>query len=194
MSKPTSEQILDVAEDAFAERGFDAASLSEIAATVGISGPGIYKHFKSKRAVYEAVMARLIDPYFEIMEKEIRTEEPGGDVMTAVRRLLLHHVEHPNLARLVHHAALVGGEQLELLVERWYQPAFLLARERLFESESSLSEDAMRTAIMAFNSMILGYVSLASLHGNVFGTDPLGEVEVERFYDVICLVTADLRS
>jgi TetR/AcrR family transcriptional regulator len=193
MSKPTYEQILDVAEDAFAERGFDAASLSEIAATVGISGPGIYKHFKSKRAVYEAVMARLIDPYFEIMEKEIRTEEPSGDVMTAVRRLLLHHVEHPNLARLVHHAALAGGEQLELLVERWYQPAFLLARERLFESESSLSEDAMRTAIMAFHSMVLGYVSLASLHGNIFGTDPLGEAEVERFYDVICLVTEDLR-
>ncbi|MDH3885276.1 MAG: TetR/AcrR family transcriptional regulator, partial [Desulfobacterales bacterium] len=105
MSKPTSEQILDVAEDAFAERGFDAASLSEIAATVGISGPGIYKHFKGKRAVYEAVMARLIDPYFEIMEKEIRTEEPEADVMTLVRRLLLHHVEHPNLAKLVQHAA-----------------------------------------------------------------------------------------
>jgi TetR/AcrR family transcriptional regulator len=194
MSKPTSEQILDVAEDAFAERGFDAASLSEIAATVGISGPGIYKHFKSKRAVYEAVLARLIDPYFEIMEKEIRTEEPEGDVMALVHRLLLHHVEHPNLARLVQHAALVGGEQIELLVERWYKPAFLLEHERLFESESPLSEDAMRSAIMAFHSMILGYVSLASLHGKIFGTNPLGQAEVERFYDVIRLVTEDFRS
>ena len=80
------------------------------------------------------------------------------------------------------------------MVERWYRPAFLLARERLFESESGLSEDATRTAIMAFHSMILGYVSLASLHGNVFRTDPLGQAEVERFYDVICLVTEDLRS
>jgi TetR/AcrR family transcriptional regulator len=194
MSKSTPEQILDVAEDAFAERGFDAASLSEIAVTVGISGPGIYKHFKSKRAVYEAVMARLIDPYFEIMEKEIRTDESDGDVMALVYRLLLHHVEHPNLPKLVQHAALAGGEQIELLVERWYKPAFLLARERLFESESPLSEDAMRTAIMAFHSMILGFVSLASLHGKIFEADPLGNAEVERFYEVIRLVTEDFRS
>ena len=51
----------------------------------------------------------------------------------------------------------------------------------------------MRTAIMAFHSMILGYVSLASLHGKIFGVDPLGETEVERFYQVIRLVTEDLR-
>jgi len=194
MPRSTSEQILDVAEDAFAERGFDAASLSEIAATVGISGPGIYKHFKSKRAVYEAVMARLIDPYFEIMEKEMRTDEPQNDVMTLVRKLLLHHVEHPNLPKLVQHAALVGGEQLELLVERWYRPAFLLARERLFENAAPLPEDVVRTSIMAFHSMILGYVSLASLHGDVFGIDPLDEAQVERLYEFIRLTTQETRG
>ena len=194
MASSTAEQILDVAECEFAERGFDGASLSEIAAQVGISGPGVYRHFKGKRAVYEAVLARLIEPFFEIMTREISSEGERPDVLRIIRTVLIHHIEHPNLARLVQHAALAGGSQLQWLVERWYKPAFRLAREELFDSASSLSDEALRTSIMAFNSMILGYVSLSSLHGEILGTDPLSEAEVERFYEVICLISTEFRA
>jgi TetR/AcrR family transcriptional regulator len=196
MARPTAERILDTAEDAFAEKGYDAASLGEIAAVVGISGPGIYKHFESKRALYEVVLARLIDPFFQIISDEIDDDPPDRpEVLQAVRTVLLHHIEHPNLARLVQHAALAGGSQLELLVERWYRPIFLRARKRLFgrESGSGLNEASIRTAIMAFNSMILGYVTLAPLHGEILAADPLSDEEVARFYDVMCLLSEELR-
>ena len=193
--KSTAERILDTAEDVFAEKGYDATSLGEIATSVGISGPGIYKHFKGKRALYEAVLARLLDPFFKIISLEIEDPLAKPEVLQVARTMLLHHVEHPNLARLVQHAALAGGSQLELLVERWYRPIFQRAQTRLFDEPAgdALPAESIRTALMAFNSMILGYITLAPIHGKILASDPLTREEVARFYDMICLLSRELR-
>ena len=38
-------RILDAAEDLFANKGYGATSIVDIAAAVGIRGPAIYKHY-----------------------------------------------------------------------------------------------------------------------------------------------------
>jgi len=45
-------QLLDVARDVFAARGFHAASMDEIAEAAGVTKPVVYQHFPSKRALY----------------------------------------------------------------------------------------------------------------------------------------------
>ena len=56
-SAPTRrEQILTAAARLFAERGFHGVGVDEIGAAVGISGPGIYRHFAGK----EAMLAELL--------------------------------------------------------------------------------------------------------------------------------------
>ncbi|MCP5059976.1 MAG: TetR/AcrR family transcriptional regulator [bacterium] len=194
--KPTAERILDFAEDAFAERGYDATSLGEVANSVGISGPGIYKHFKSKGSLYEAVLARLLDPFLRIISDEIIDPMDKPEVLQVARRMLFHHVQHPNLARLVQHAALAGGSQLELLVERWYRPIFQRAQATLFDGQTqgALTTESIRTALMAFTSMILAYVTLAPIHTEILDIDPLAEEEVERFYEMICLLSGQLQA
>ena len=42
------EQIVATAATLFAERGFHGVSVGDIGAAVGISGPGLYKHFPAK--------------------------------------------------------------------------------------------------------------------------------------------------
>lgn len=58
-------QLLDVATNVFAERGFSATIMDDIAYAGGITKPVLYQHFDSKRALYIAVLedggARLID-------------------------------------------------------------------------------------------------------------------------------------
>ena len=61
----TRERILEIAEERFAKQGFAATSISEIAVRVGISSPGIYKHFSNKLAIYEAVCEKLMAPLVE---------------------------------------------------------------------------------------------------------------------------------
>ena len=56
----TSDRILDAAEDLFAEKGYSATSLGDVADRVGIRSPSLYNHFKNKEALYEAVLERLL--------------------------------------------------------------------------------------------------------------------------------------
>jgi AcrR family transcriptional regulator len=45
-------QLLEVARDRFAEQGFHATSMDEIAEAAGVTKPVLYQHFPSKRALY----------------------------------------------------------------------------------------------------------------------------------------------
>src|SRR3954463_1620848 len=59
------EQLLDVGRALFAEKGFDATSIEEIAARAGVTKPVVYEHFGGKEGLYAVVvdreMERLLD-------------------------------------------------------------------------------------------------------------------------------------
>ncbi|MEU6878603.1 TetR/AcrR family transcriptional regulator [Streptomyces sp. NPDC046712] len=59
------EQILKEAARLFAERGFHGVGVDEIGAAVGISGPGLYRHFAGKDAMLAELLVgiseRLLD-------------------------------------------------------------------------------------------------------------------------------------
>jgi AcrR family transcriptional regulator len=54
-------RILDAAQRVFLKRGYQSASLDEIAEVAPASKPTIYAHFDGKEALFEAVVARVID-------------------------------------------------------------------------------------------------------------------------------------
>jgi AcrR family transcriptional regulator len=49
-------QLLEVSRGVFAERGFEAATLEEIAERAGVSRPIVYGHFGDKQRLFEAVV------------------------------------------------------------------------------------------------------------------------------------------
>lgn len=57
--------LLAAAADLFRERGYHAVSIDDLGAAAGITGPGIYRHFRTKQAVlvelFDAVTMRLLD-------------------------------------------------------------------------------------------------------------------------------------
>lgn len=61
--KPESrrEQLITVATELFAERGFSAVGVDDIAEAVGIAGPSVYAHFPSKVAILAAAIERASD-------------------------------------------------------------------------------------------------------------------------------------
>ncbi|MFC7612915.1 TetR family transcriptional regulator [Actinokineospora soli] len=52
------EQLLDVARALFAEKGFEAASVEEIAHRANVSKPVVYEHFGGKEGIYAVVVDR----------------------------------------------------------------------------------------------------------------------------------------
>jgi AcrR family transcriptional regulator len=49
-------QLLDVALDIFAERGFHSTSMDDVALAAGVTKPVLYQHFPSKRALYRELL------------------------------------------------------------------------------------------------------------------------------------------
>ena len=62
MTADTKEQILDVAERLFADRGFHATPLRDITSEAGANLASVNYHFGSKEALLEAVLERRLRP------------------------------------------------------------------------------------------------------------------------------------
>lgn len=88
-------QLFDVALRLFAERGFEATTMDEIAEAAGVTKPLLYQHFSSKRALY----LELVDSVAEELLAEIGTataaapgpREQVEDGFAAYFRMLVAH-------------------------------------------------------------------------------------------------------
>jgi AcrR family transcriptional regulator len=77
-------QIIDVARSIFAQRGYAATSVSDLAAAAGIGEPTIYRYFESKLDLYLAV---LEDNAAEIKENWQRIAQEESDALDAIMSL-----------------------------------------------------------------------------------------------------------
>jgi AcrR family transcriptional regulator len=87
------DSLLDVAVDVFNERGYDATSMDELAARLGITKSAIYHHVPSKVELLRLALDRALDALFAV------TEEPGATRGAAIDRL--EHVVRGSVRVLV---------------------------------------------------------------------------------------------
>lgn len=180
--RPTAQRILDAAEDLFAEKGYSATSLGDVADRVGIRSPSLYNHFRNKEALYEAVLERLLDkfagPMAELKAQPVTPERVYGWLETTIR---LHHA-NPNLARLLQHAALSGGPRTDALIEGLFSPMFPSEEPQFF---GALSPRLQPWAVMALNNMVMSYITMAPMYRDLLGEDPLGPQALQTQTELI---------
>ena len=66
----TKERILDAALTLFAEYGYDGTSVEQIANLVGIKAPSLYKHYKGKEDILNALIDSAEARYEELFGSE----------------------------------------------------------------------------------------------------------------------------
>jgi AcrR family transcriptional regulator len=74
--KERREQLLDVGRSLFAERGFEATSIEEIAARAGVSKPVVYEHFGGKEGLYAVVVDRDMQRLLERVTTTLTAGHP----------------------------------------------------------------------------------------------------------------------
>ena len=62
-SLSTKQRILAEALTLFSERGYGSVTVAEIAKAVGVKAPALYKHYKNKRDIFNAIVAQMQDSY-----------------------------------------------------------------------------------------------------------------------------------
>ncbi|MCT9087497.1 TetR/AcrR family transcriptional regulator [Streptomyces sp. ASQP_92] len=85
------EQILREAARLFAERGFHGVGVDEIGAAVGISGPGLYRHFAGKDAMLAELLVGISGRLYDGGRK--RVAEAAGDPERLLGALIDGHID-----------------------------------------------------------------------------------------------------
>ena len=82
-------EILVAAAGLFARHGFHGVSIDDIGSAVGMSGPGIYRHFPGKEAVLSEM---LLDISQRLLDEGSRRAVAAADAPAALEALLRWHI------------------------------------------------------------------------------------------------------
>jgi len=95
------EVIERVATEVFAERGYQGASIDEIARRSGVSAPVVYDHFASKQDLYERLLVRTRDELLEMWRGQLFSDEPAAVRIPRAFEAWAEYVEtHPYASRM----------------------------------------------------------------------------------------------
>lgn len=150
--------ILDSAARVFAERGYHAASVSEIARRAGITKPVIYHHFASKQELHSAVFEHYATELLSVAAargQEGSPRERFHDLVNGmfafahsephVWQLLLGDSTDPDTAGLQQQLRDLGtsASAERLLAEPTFQPSSALNRRKAAEVTAELTRSAV---------------------------------------------------
>ncbi|WP_184689950.1 SACE_7040 family transcriptional regulator [Saccharothrix tamanrassetensis] len=84
------DQILDAAAELFARHGFHGVGIDDIGAAVGISGPALYRHFRSKDAMLGEMLTSISE---RLLEGGLTRVSASPDATSALHALVRWHVD-----------------------------------------------------------------------------------------------------
>jgi AcrR family transcriptional regulator len=116
-SKPTARrlrrtaEILAAAREVFLKKGFENASVGEIAARVGVVEGLVYSYFPTKRDLLNEVLREMYEPLIQdVAEGFSRIQGLGRRRRFLVWRHLRVYVEEPSMSRIVLHEVRTSPE------------------------------------------------------------------------------------
>lgn len=139
----TKEKIIDEALKLFSVEGFDAVSIRAIADAVGIGNSALYKHFKSKREIFNSIVEVLKAQY--LCRGQQVTEDIRG--IDGVKRVTLSMFEYQTTDE-----SIVAFRRL-LLLEKFKNPEIAELYKSFFvdiplEIQTAIFENLQRKGLM----------------------------------------------
>jgi len=87
------DQLLDVGRGLFADKGYDATSVEEIAAQAGVSKPVVYEHFGGKEGLYAVVVDREMRSLLDAVTGALTVDGHPREVLEQAALALLTYIE-----------------------------------------------------------------------------------------------------
>jgi AcrR family transcriptional regulator len=177
---PVESEILARGLAAFAELGYDGASVRELARRLGVSHNFINDRYGSKELFWRAVIDRALAD--QVARLRAALSVPGEDDLARLRDLVhafhQQNVAEPDLPRIMRYESMRGGKRLEYVFQHYLVPvrdAVAPLVQRLVEQGRvrPFPIDVMVYAVVAMTS-VHAEVPFVSLLGDNFAADPSG--------------------
>jgi len=168
------DRILKEATHLFAKKGFDATSLSEIAAAVEIKKPSLLYHFKSKAALRVAVLAGMLEHFRGVLPELLAAAARQDQLESVLRALVGFFGADRDRARLLLREALDRPDELRALVGEHVRPWVSMVEERIGQGQREgrihAHADPAAYCVNAIQLVVGGLASVDSL-GVLLGED-----------------------
>ena len=175
------EELLNVALDIFLERGFEQATMEEIAIQVGMSKRTVYARYEDKGTLFKAAVRRAIERYTVPREAlEAVATDDLEETLAAIARLRIANVATPvatKLQRILSAQSYRFPELFHAAFEEGAGPTirFLTDLFERFSKQGDINVTEPRRAAAAFLSLVVGGPARIIVSGNT-----LDDTEMER--------------
>lgn len=172
------EELLNRALDVFLERGFEQATVEEIATVVGMSKRTVYARYEDKAALFKAAVRRAIERYTVPIET-LRAAETADleATLAAIARIRIRNVMEPvstKLQRILSTQSYRFPELFNAAFEQGAGPTMAFLSELFTRHKDELDIDDPQRAAIAFLSLVVSGPVRVIVSGNT-----LDEAEIE---------------
>ena len=176
----SEEKILDAALQLFATKGFKSTSISNIAATAGISKGLMYNYFDSKTDLLRRIVSRAVETGTDIIEDALdRSDLPKEELTHIVLNSVKHVKEYRAYWKLL--SSIAHQPEVMAEIQDLVQQNTNWSLQKGIELFSAMGSLDPRTSSMLFSSsldgMFLHYMHL----GNQYPIDLIADTLIETF-------------
>lgn len=112
-------QLLDVALQVFAERGFHDTSMNDIAEAAGVTKPVLYQHFRSKRELFGELLSDCGSALQEAITKAVAMAQTSHEMVELGFHAYFHYVAaHRDAFNLFYGIGSARDDEFAVLVEQ----------------------------------------------------------------------------
>lgn len=185
--------ILDAAAAQFARRGFEGASLREIAAQAQLSHAVIRHYFGSKSDLWEATADYLFGQMAEAVVEamlDVDMSDPVARFRAQVRASVRTAARIPHLAGFTMQAGLAGGPRYKRLVERHLRPAYNFSLEpyHMLEAAGRPARIQPHFAFLIATNAAIGPFAQTANSRALAGTDLTDPAVADAYADALIAV------
>ena len=157
-----AEQVRTAALELFAAQGYRATTVDEIGARVGIRGPSVYKHFRSKQELLVDIVVGTTDALLTAQRAAVHSAGDAREQLRlAVEAHVRFHAEHPR-------EAFVAGLEVDGLPEP-HRSDVLRKRAEYERRLRRLVETGVRDGVFAVESPRLAAYAILDMGAGVAG-------------------------
>lgn len=177
------EQLVTVATHLFAERGYDATTTAAIAKAAGITEPVLYRHFRSKKELFVAILHNSTEMLLEIWAQAKDQTKSSADHVRRTSELIYLAADRIGDAQRVTYSATTTScdPEVRAVIVRHAARVFALARETIARGQAAgefrkdLNADAMAWALINhYTGYSIGRLHFAATQSDIrIGTELL---------------------
>lgn len=189
-AEETREEILNIAENLFRTHGYASVTIADIANELSMSPANVFKHFRTKTSLVDAIATRAIEQKMQALSTLARDHSAPERLRALAQHLMHEHLSGQVDAPFVFEMILVTireeldcGERFrEMVVEMIVEIINAGVREGVYHVA-----DARRTANAAFHALT------CVIHPVMIGLEK-ADILATRCDEVVSLIDSALRS